>query len=817
MPTANNHHEVETPQPNAWTLPAARDCTFKVECADEGVAFSEIKPGDAMLLLDETGENAWGVRRVFLVRREKGKSIVYFDRFEDFPALIDLPDMDGNPLALRKIDMSVIDLLFLSYNQAKLGDEEDAASASPEPNNYAAFCTYGVGDDPKGLTLRYVRELLETIVKDDLLGPAQGREEEVVGSTVRARYIVGRLGPVKTLLESAEESSSDEDDSETEEEAKAEEEAKKAEEKEKAQEKKKKGEVDGADASEGESDENVADDLDTLKSNELTPSSMGMTFCIDASLPQIEVEVEWGKYTRETSATATKKDGTPLKCWKRHQMGGKFTLTLQEGKIPPVAPVTDEPKVVVTGIVSKPVGGTGTRPVTLFLANKQEKPGQNQDEAWLFQPVLKVRSPDGAAIFKKRPLPGLSENDTEMKTLDMIYRSKVEFAVGHNISVHVEPSAEDHERAVEIATVAMPHYEVPATEVPKIKDGDKDLDLDMRKVAAAIRDGEGDAIRNGVLGVIVKEYAKWIEARRAEVQSAGFDADYKNYADANLDKCEKMLERLKEGIEILATDTNARKAFAFANEVMADQRVHSIYALKRRQKKDEQTVSEIESVAKNHSWRPFQIAFMLLALPPLANPAHKDRTEPVEAYADLLWFPTGGGKTEAYLGVAAFAMAIRRLQGNMGGLDASRGLCVIMRYTLRLLTIQQFQRAATLLCAMETRRKADAATWGAEPFTLGLWVGSNTTPNRHEDSKKIIQRLKRGEGASGATPAQLKTCPWCGKEIDPRHDIDVHEEAESHRTVLHCSDHHCVSRPRRVMTAYRCWLWTRKCTTGRLR
>ena len=378
-----------------------------------------------------------------------------------------------------------------------------------------------------------------------------------------------------------------------------------------------------------------------------------------------------------------------------------------------------------------------------------------------------------------------------MKTLDMIYRSKVEFAVGHNISVHVVQSEEDHERAVEISTVAIPYYEVPATEVPTIKDGDKDLDLDMRKVAAAIRDGEGDAIRNGVLGVIVKEYAKWIEARREEAQSAGFDSDYKDYADANLDKCEKMLERLKEGIEILATDANARKAFAFANEVMADQRVRSIYALKRRQKKDV-PLNVIEDNVANHSWRPFQIAFMLLALPPLADPAHKDRTEPVEAYADLLWFPTGGGKTEAYLGVAAFAMAIRRLQGNMGGLDASRGLCVIMRYTLRLLTIQQFQRAATLMCAMETRRWGDKGTWGEEPFSLGLWVGSNTTPNKFDESKKIIQRLKRGEGTSGATPAQLKTCPWCGKEINPSHDIDVHENAESHRTVLHCSDPHCV-------------------------
>ena len=455
MATENKHNESETPKPNAWTLPAARDCTFKVECTDEGGAFSEIKPGDAMLLLDEAGEAAWGFRRVFLVRREKGRSIVYFDRFVDFDQDYPISSLGNHAHTLCMVEMDKVnDILDQWYHKIhekadKFHDGDSLLPGATESElfNFSSFCLYGVSDDKKGLTRRYIRELLETIVKDDLLGPAQGPDEEVVGSTVRARYIVGRLGPIKTLLESADESSSASGDGEDNEE-----------EGEKADAPQNIGNGDGEDVAEAEPNENVEDDLDTLKSNELTPSSMGMTFCIDASLPQIEVEVEWGKYTRETSATATKQDGTPLKCWKRHQMGGKITLTLQEGQIPAVAPVADEPKVFVTGIVSKPVGDTGTRPVTLFLANKQEKPPQNQDEAWLFQPVLKVMSPDGAAIFKKRPLPGLSENDTEMKTLDMIYREKVEFSVGHNISVHVVQSKEDHERSVDIATVAMPHY-----------------------------------------------------------------------------------------------------------------------------------------------------------------------------------------------------------------------------------------------------------------------------------------------------------------------------------------------------------------------
>src|SRR5204863_2598007 len=99
-------------------------------------------------------------------------------------------------------------------------------------------------------------------------------------------------------------------------------------------------------------------------------------------------------------------------------------------------------------------------------------------------------------------------------------------------------------------------------------------------------------------------------------------------------------------------------------------------------------------VPHNRSWRPFQLAFVLLNLPALAEPTHSERTAD-DGLVDLLFFPTGGGKTEAYLGLTAFTLAIRRLQGTVDGYDGrSGGVAVLMRYTLRLLTAQQFQRAA---------------------------------------------------------------------------------------------------------------------------
>jgi hypothetical protein len=123
-------------------------------------------------------------------------------------------------------------------------------------------------------------------------------------------------------------------------------------------------------------------------------------------------------------------------------------------------------------------------------------------------------------------------------------------------------------------------------------------------------------------------------------------------------------------------------------------------------------------------WRAFQLAFLLLNLPGLADPR-----DPHRATVDLLFFPTGGGKTEAYLGLAAFAMVLRRLRhpGEKG--RAAAGVSVIMRYTLRLLTLDQLARAAGLVCALELEREKDSARYGEWPFEIGLWVGKAATPN----------------------------------------------------------------------------------------
>ncbi len=226
------------------------------------------------------------------------------------------------------------------------------------------------------------------------------------------------------------------------------------------------------------------------------------------------------------------------------------------------------------------------------------------------------------------------------------------------------------------------------------------------------------------------------------------------------------------------------------NRAMWQQRIHTLYAEERR-RESSQTLEAMDTV-ENRSWRPFQLAFILLNLPALTDLHHPDRREDADAIADLLWFPTGGGKTEAYLGLTAYTLAIRRLQGTIEGRSGQDGVAVLMRYTLRLLTLQQFQRASSLICACEMIRRQDPARWGSTPFRLGLWVGQRSTPNTTEESQKA-STSDHGTYSSNfggiGSPRQLTSCPWCGLPIEGGKNIHVEGYHRGRgRTFIYCSD-----------------------------
>jgi hypothetical protein len=609
-------------------------------------------------------------------------------------------------------------------------------------------------DSPSYLELR---GQLEEMVRKDLLGPAGGPEEILDEQSVRDRYIVGLLAPKGQSLDIGEQD---------------------------------KLAVDGlTETEEGKPASPLSQAIGML------PSSMGLTFTVDDKAVALQITARWGRYVRERSEEITGISGNPKLVWKRVQVEGvSDPIPLKPGYFGPWNPDPDNEDVYVRGLVRR---RDDAWTVTLYLINAQDEPKRLKDQAWVFQPELIVTAPDGEPVFVRRLLPPeLGVDNLEDRRMAMLYRQQLEFGVGHGVAVHAEIPPGGWERAVSIRTSVIPTYQVEQMETPTQDDMPTlaDVVLDMEALADIL---VGNF--NTALGPLADAYEGWIKEKTILLDQDVISADLKPFAmDAanSLSDCRETLQRIRAGIELLDRNPQATEAFRFANRAMALQRIHTIYARDIRQGKS--PILEEIDIPPNRSWRPFQLAFILLNLPSLVDPTHSDRSHRNSAKADLLWFPTGGGKTEAYLGVAAFAMGIRRLQGELGGMSGLAGVTVLMRYTLRLLTLQQFQRAAALICACELIRRENPQKWGVEPFRIGLWVGQRSTPNWTKDSAEAIRldhQTYQGSPLAGlGTPHQLTNCPWCGKPIDPGVNIKVETVKTGRaRTFQYCSDSlgHC--------------------------
>ena len=523
----------------------------------------------------------------------------------------------------------------------------------------------------------------------------------------------------------------------------------------------------------------------------LFPSSIGLSFSVDAPCRELLVTASWGRYERRESEEP---HDEPTRIWKRIPVMIDHRLPLLEGEIAPI-PLTPEGVILRGRIRRRP---SAEWSVTLFLENTQTPPKKSRGAAWLFQTELRVRAVDGTPVFIRRaPDPVISALEEELRT-SMRYRKQLEFAIGHGVGVDWDATPDEPGRATEVRTVTIPTAEVPATAAPQPAEvpGMESLVLGMSELAAL--DGPAAA---AALTPLADAYERWIEVLKLRSEREPDLAPYKDQAFGTIKDCREAAGRIRAGIDLLRTNPDAAASFAFMNEAMALQRVHALWSLARRT----DPLAKLEEFDKpeNRRWRPFQIAFILLSLPALADPLHPDRRESQSAVAELLWFPTGGGKTEAYLGLAAFAMAIRRLQGSIAGREPGAGLCVLMRYTMRLLTLQQFQRATTLVCAMEVLRTEAARNgdhrWGDERFRIGLWVGSKMTPNTTNASAEAVKKLRAGQPVGSGSPDQLTACPWCGTAIDARKDITV-EPYEKGRglTKITCGNIDCAFSARRT-------------------
>jgi helicase-like protein len=612
---------------------------------------------------------------------------------------------------------------------------------------------------------RLVRDRLADALRRELMGP--GEPQEAIREFPTNRYIVGRLAPARAAED-------DEDGAIN------------------------PLENDALAAGAGDGEEGSEDSSPPLIIG-FNPSSFGLSFLVDADAKRLRAHVTWGDYHREKG----EEDGY---LWQRHprecvvdgipvdRRGALKPIVLSPREPnPPGITVSgvDDSEIYLEGVVHDVAG---YRAVSLFLVNRRTKGklgDRSKDERWIYQPKLQVTTASGAPVFVAKDAhatPLSVGDDPAAANNELLYRHAREFATGHGVAAGWAPPVQEGARTTAVFTEFMPRHEVPLLIAPSTQTGGATLDM---KALAEVATPTALA---RMLEPMVEAYEDWISRCEKESLDPGIQqAEHlRRAARDNLDRCRECAVRLRAGLDLLQTkeDTRAFEAFRFANRMMWDQRIHSLWAAANRKRGTVEGTAADFNTPENRTWRPFQMGFILLNLRGLAEESSEDRR-----LVDLLWFPTGGGKTEAYLGLAAFTLALRRLRGDHHDMVAGAGVSIIMRYTLRLLTVQQFQRAAALICACELDRRRDPKTWGSEPFRIGVWVGRGTTPNTFAESQKALEDLNDGKKPREGSPVQLVSCPRCGTGLVTEKGVPESQtyiaDSTTQRTLIWCRNPKC--------------------------
>ncbi|OBA86390.1 helicase [Mycobacteriaceae bacterium 1482268.1] len=570
-------------------------------------------------------------------------------------------------------------------------------------------------------------EIVDELIKD-LVGPAEG-PDEVITDLPLDRYIAGVLWPADDLMQEEVEPVS------------------------------------------GEPEENDSGDSPISQALMRYPTSMGITFSVDlVRASTVQIAIAAAKYV--PSGIEGNGESSAQRPTRRKQIAKPDSWTRDPQIIDPVDWDVATPGVkkvdVVPGLqlyVYTRVPTNGRVAVSVALRNTQVPPkGELRDGFAWFQVGVQVLSPEEAIV--DRSSYGVLSEDSDLRSAALLYRNARVFAIGHGCAATWDREGmSSHVGRVESTFI-------PRQEVSRAKPGGVSGDVDLRMSFLSNATDEELAAN---LGRLVTEYREWIDRLSTSVQNdeADIDEGLKVVAEEHVDRARIAAARMQNGIDLIVSDAVAGRAFRLANAAMQMQRARQDWVRSG-------AVGAVGDGAEQ-SWRPFQIAYILLNLPGLAEADHEDRN-----IADLLWFPTGGGKTEAYLGLVAFTIFHRRLKD-----PETLGVAVIMRYTLRLLTIQQFERATMLLCSLERLRQRENDL-GNRPFSIGLWVGQAATPNTLVEARKSLRDISDGRELNEKNPVQLTQCPWCGKDLNETHYSVVRSPDE--RLRIACGNSSCDFR-----------------------
>lgn len=413
--------------------------------------------------------------------------------------------------------------------------------------------------------------------------------------------------------------------------------------------------------------------------------------------------------------------------------------------------------------IARPLGAGALVSVTLSNALTAQD-GASDPGRCLYQVGLECRATDGR--IAEYPRVEFLTADREEEELFLAYRHRRVFAIGHGCSAGWEAVGDT-------ATVVRADL-IPAEEVPGIVTGG---DAAKKILGLGLLADPGADLEDG-LAEFISGYRAWIEVTASRTD---YPPSLSAARDRIVARLERVEARMRDGARLLADDRVARRAFSLANLAMLVQ-MHRTASIEDRQRLPALGVDDYLGLDQ-YRWFPFQLAFALMILSSLRSGSDPDRD-----LVDLLWFPTGGGKTEAYLFAAAFVIFVRRIEKG----DAGAGTAVITRYTLRLLTTQQFQRAAALACACEWLRTRPGAGLGSSPIRLGLWVGGGAFPNKFVEAVEWLRQVLDG---STDDVLPLPSCPWCGTDLIPTRGVDeqtrIGVEATNSSFRLFCPDNTC--------------------------
>jgi hypothetical protein len=544
------------------------------------------------------------------------------------------------------------------------------------------------------------------------------------------------------------------------------------------------------------------------------PSSIGITVLLPPDVTEIEAHVSWGDYRTEPPLPEDilapdepeqvgpdgkrKRKERPMVDWVRMPRQLRVRLAVPEGRGEPVVvPESAAAQHRGGGLMletharlftySTPDGDEQARALTVFLVNRRSVPHRfYADVSYIFQARLELVSPQG--FRPRRDISAYRSDDFDLRLADLHYRDVCEYAVGRNSAAAWSAEEEAAGRVTRVWTDPLPQAEVERIAA------NEDAALKSRVVfgmetLAEHANASGASLDQALRDLPVL-YAEWIAVEQNKL--AGLAPRRREAAERLIVEMEMARKRITAGIDILAHNDRARTAFRFMNLAVARAA---------RATGDPATQPAPE-------WRPFQLAFILLNIAGLADRKHADRE-----IADLLFFPTGGGKTEAYLGLAAFVIAHRRLTGP-GVLGA--GVAVVMRYTLRLLTLDQLARAAGVVCALELMRtdsknvdEKGRRQLGDWPIEIGLWVGSDASPNRlggrgDADQTTAVGRVRRYRtGRDKRAPTPIKACAWCSTPFTPASFACVPNDTAPTNLEIRCANTACDftrDRPLPILT-----------------